>query len=207
MRAIAKGKEPRSLETYRREQDSNYDNYGDKKALRKALATEQRVLCCYCMGRIRRAANEMKIEHWRSRSRYPDEQLNYRNLLGACRGGEGQPRASQHCDTRKGDDDLLWNPADPAHMIETRVGYNLDGVIRSGDGAFDAQLNDILNLNLAFLNNRRKAVLDGVLFWWKKKQKPVQRQRIKRKKNKYTPVSGDLAPYCQVAIWWLDKKL
>ena len=38
----------------------------------------------------------------------------------------------QHCDTRKGDRDLQWNPADPAHHIETRVRYELDGSIRVG---------------------------------------------------------------------------
>ena len=26
----------------------------------------------------------MKIEHWKCRADHPDEQLNYRNLLGAC---------------------------------------------------------------------------------------------------------------------------
>ena len=207
MRAITKGREPRSLVAYRREKHSNYDKYRDKDALRKALATEQRWLCCYCMGRIGSEANEMKIEHWRSQSRYPSEQLNYRNLLGACRGGEGQPRGSQHCDTRKGDADLLWNPADPAHMIETRVRYDPDGAIRSDDDAFDAQLNDILNLNLAFLRNNRKAVLDSLLQWWREQPKPAPRSRIERQRRKFAVGNGDLAPYCQVAIWWLDRKL
>ena len=207
MRAIAKGQEPQSLAAHRRAPHSDYDNYEDKDALRKALATEQRGLCCYCMGRIRHAANGMKIEHWRSRARYPREQLNYRNLLGACPGGEGQPRASQHCDTRKGDADLLWNPADPAHTIKTRVRYDLDGAIRSGDDAFDAQLNDILNLNLAFLRNNRKAVLDSLLHWWREQPKPAPRSRIERQRRKFAVGNGDLAPYCQVAIWQLDRKL
>ena len=57
MRAIAKGREPQSLAAHRRKPHSNYDNYEDKDALRKALAGEQRGLCCYCMGRIRPAAN------------------------------------------------------------------------------------------------------------------------------------------------------
>ena len=79
----------------------------------------------------------MKIEHWQCQARYPAEQLNYRNLLGACLGGDGQPPHLQHCDTRKGDRDLQWNPADPAHHIETRVRYELDGTIRSDDAVFD----------------------------------------------------------------------
>lgn len=207
MRAIAKGREPQSLAAHRRKPHSDYDNYEGKDALRESLAAEQQGLCCYCMGRIRPVANGMKIEHWRSRACYPGEQLNYRNLLGACLGGERQPRCRQHCDTRKGDDDLLWNPAEPAHAIEARVRYDPDGAIRSGDDEFDAQLNDILNLNLAFLRNNRKAVLDSLLQWWRAQPKPAPKGRIERQRHKFAVGNGDLAPYCQVAVWWLDRKL
>ena len=182
-----------------------YDNYPDKDALRNALAAEQRGLCCYCMGRIRPGANEMKIEHWRCQARYPNERLSYRNLLGACLGGEGKPSSSQHCDTRKGDADLRWNPADPAHAIEARVRYDPDGTIRSNDATFDAQLNQILNLNLAFLKNNRKGVLDAVLCWRRAQLKSVPRRKVERLRDKYTAGSGELAPYCQVAVWWLRK--
>lgn len=207
MRTIAKGAEPPSLIAHRQASHSDYDNYPDKDALRKALVSEQRGLCCYCMGGIRPGANEMKIEHWRCQARYPDEQLSYRNLLGACPGGEGQPSSSQHCDTRKGDDDLRWNPADPARAIEDWVRYRLDGVIESNDEAFNAQLNRILNLNLACLRNHRKNVLDSLLRWWRKQPKPVPRRQIERQRDKYAVGSGELTPYCQVAIWWLQRKL
>ena len=75
----------------------------------------------------------MKIEHWRCRSRFPELDLQYRNLLGACRGNMGQPVRLQHCDTRKGEAELKWNPADPVHHIETRIRYETDGSIRSED--------------------------------------------------------------------------
>ena len=207
MRAIAKGSEPPSLTAHRQASHSDYDNYRDKDALREALATEQRGLCCYCMGRIRPDANEMKIEHWRCQARYPDAQLSYRNLLGACLGGEGQPPPFQHCDTRKGDADLRWNPADPAHAIEARVRYNLDGTIVSDDEAFNVQLNRILNLNLALLKNHRKGVLDSVLRWWREQPKPVPPRRIERRRDEYTVGSGALKPYRQVAVWWLQRQL
>ena len=121
MRGIAKGAEPASLTAHRQTDHCDYDNYQDKPALRHALATEQRGLCCYCMGRIHNGPETMKIEHWHSQSQYGGEQLSYRNLLGACLGGHGQPSKLQHCDTRKGYLDLEWNPADPAHHIETRL--------------------------------------------------------------------------------------
>ena len=98
-----------SLITHRQAPHSDYDNYPDKDSLRAMLVNEQRGLCCYCMGRIR--SDSMKVEHWKCQSRFPGDQLDYRNLLGACQGGEGQPRSRQHCDTRKGDSDLRWNPA------------------------------------------------------------------------------------------------
>ena len=101
----------------------------------------------------------MKIEHWRSRVVHQEEQLDYRNLLGACPGGEGQPHHLQHCDTRKGDRDLLWNPADPERRVEDRISYSNDGTIQSDDPMFDQELNDVLNLNLLIV------VLVGVSTW------------------------------------------
>ena len=176
---------------------------------RRALVTEQRGLCCYCMGRIRNDA--MKVEHWKCRSRYPGEQLKYLNLLGACRGGHGKPRRLQHCDTRKGDGDLQWNPANPNHHSETRLRYEADGCIRSDDPTVDAQLRLMLNLNLAVLKNNRKGVLDAVLGWWRqekaKTQGPLPRGRFVQERDQRTSGEGTLQPYCQVAVWWLEQRL
>ena len=216
MRTIVKGREPASLTQHRLTPPSNdykpdYDNYSDKDALRKALVRDQRGLCCYCMKGISSDREEMKIEHWQCQSRYPAEQLNYRNLLAACPGGEGQPPHHQHCDTKKGNDDLKWNPANPAYSIETRLRYEVDGSIRSDDLTFDAQLCQVLNLNLAELKNRRKGVLDAVLEWWRREKAKVQdrvpRSRLVRERNRQIPQTGELNPYCQVAVWWLDQRL
>ena len=216
MRTIVKGREPASLTQHRLTLPSNdykpdYDNCSDKDALRKALVREQRGLCCYCMKEISSDREEMKIEHWQCQSRYPTEQLNYGNLLAACLGGDGQPPHLQHCDTKKGNEDLQWNPANPDHHIETRLRYEVDGSIRSDDPTFDAQLCQVLNLNLAELKNRRKGVLDAVLGWWRsekvKIKGPVPRSRLERERNRRTPQTGELKPYCQVAVWWLDQRL
>ena len=130
----------------------------------------------------------MKIEHWQSRSCYPCKQLDYSNLLGACLGGDRERKSPRfhhcdtykgkkdlhHCDTYKGKKDLRWNPADPTHRIETRLRYEADGSIRSDDPTFDAQLCQVLNLNLAQLKNNRKGVLDAVLEWWRHEKAKVQ---------------------------------
>ena len=211
MRAIAKGPEPPSLTAHRLIPSGGYEDYPDKDALRCSLSAEQRGLCCYCMGRIRPDANSMKIEHWRSQARYPLEQLSYRNMLGACLGGEGQPPGLQHCDTRKGDQDLRWNPADPNRDIALRLSYGADGTIVSDDCEFDRQLNDVLNLNLPMLKQRRKGVLDAVLEWWRREKSrlrgPVSRRRIERERDRHAAGTGELTPYCQVAVWWLQQRI
>ncbi len=211
MRAITKGAEPPSLTAHRLTPHCDYDNYGDKDALRHALVAEQRGICCYCMGRIRNGPATMKIEHWRCQSGYPDEQLDYRNLLGACLGGDGHPPRLQHCDTRKADRDLRWNPANPAHHIETRILYEADGSIRSHDDAFNEQLEAALNLNLPVLKSNRKGVLDAVLRWWGHEKAriggAVPRSTFERQRTRRTDGAGSLEPFCQVAVWWLEQRL
>ena len=211
MRTITKGREPVSLTAHRKTVNSDYGNYPGKDELRRSLVTEQRGLCCYCMRRIRPDPTAMKIEHWKSQRHYRGDELKYRNLLGACLGGQGNPARHQHCDTRKGDRDLKWNPADPMHHIETRIRYEPDGSIRSDEEDFDGQLNNVLNLNLPILKNNRKHLLDAVLQWWKSRKAriagPVSRHEFTGKRDQFVGSDGELAPYCQVAVWWLDQRL
>lgn len=211
MRAISKAVEPPSLTTHRKTPHCDYDNYADKDALRNALVNEQRGICCYCMGRIRNGPASMKIEHWHCQTGYPGEQLLYRNLLGVCLGGEGQPPRLQHCDTRKADGDLQWNPADPTHLVEARLRYESDGSIRSTDEIFDEQLEAVLNLNLPFLMNNRRGILDAILEWWRHEKArlrgAVPRVRFQAERDRRVDGTGDLDPYCQVAVWWLDQRL
>ncbi|MBZ5636918.1 MAG: TIGR02646 family protein [Acidobacteriia bacterium] len=209
MRQIVKGQEPASLIAYRKTPGCNYDDYREKEELRDALVAEQGAICCYCMGRIESAWGSMKIEHWRSQTGHPTEQLKYQNLLGGCTGGEGLPQHLQHCDTRKGNADLHWNPANPMHHIETRVKYTLDGAISSPDPAFDTQLNEVLNLNLPQLKNNRKGAWDSALKWWKdeknKLHAPPPRERIEQIMIRLS--STPLSPFCQVAIYLLREKI
>jgi uncharacterized protein (TIGR02646 family) len=211
MRAITKGNEPPSLTAHRLTPHCDYNNYREMGLLRDAIVTEQRGICCYCMERIRNGPKTMKVEHWRCQASYPGEQLNYRNLLGACLGGHGQPPHLQHCDTRKGDMDLLWNPADPAHHIETRIRYEDDGSIHSDDAEFNGQLEVVLNLNLARIRNCRKGVLDSVLKWWRDEKArihgPVPRERFVRERDKRIGGKVVMEPYCPVAEWWLRQRL
>jgi len=153
----------------------------------------------------------MKIEHWHCQANHPNEQLQYSNLLGACMGGEGQPKALQHCDTKKGNRDLKWNPANPLHRIEARVRYELTGIIRSDDQEFDDQLCNVLNLNIKYLQNNRKVILDTVLDWWKAEKARIRgavpRASFERKRDAYLAGHSARDPFSPVAVWWLEQRL
>lgn len=213
MRAITKRKEPASLTTHRKKAYGAYANLSatDKQKLREALVEEQRGICCYCMASIAASRDKMKIEHWQSQENYPDRQLDYSNLLGACLGASGQPKDKQHCDTRKGDLDLRFSPADPAHSIEQRVYFKIDGTIASTDAEFNVQLDDVLGLNGIVLSNRRKAVVDALVGWLNEYRRRHRRgpdaAALQRQRANLVPAIGHLKPYAQVAVWWLDQRL
>ena len=150
----------------------------------------------------------MRIEHWRSQSQYPLEQLDYRNLLGACMGNEGRRWEPKHCDTRKGDRTLSRNPADPNHRVDDLVRFPGDGRIVSDDPDFDVELNEVLNLNYSRLKENRKATLDGFLKGLQKSGE-LQRAELEKRLQKWDDVSqtGELPEYCQVVVYWLRKHL
>lgn len=211
MRTIEKGAEPESLTRYRSGQSSevthSYNDFAEKQDLRDSLCLEQRGICCYCMGRIRPDADSMKIEHWRSQSEFPEKQLDYTNLLGACLGGEGQPSRLQHCDTRKGNLTIRVNPAKPRSGLEDRLKYSPDGRIDSDEPELRQELNEVLNLNLPFLRNNRRRVLAA--FQKTLGKGNLNQTRIKKCLAQWNGESepGNLPEYCQVIIYWLQKRL
>lgn len=209
MRNITKGEEPSSLTQHRCMSHSDYDNYADKDTLRERLVQEQRGLCCYCLSRIRPCIEVTKIAHWHSQASHPLEQLDYGNLLAACKGGEGSPFDQQHCDTHQKNDDISRNPANPAHVVESFVRFEGNGRIRSDDPIFDHELNDILNLNIRYLVNNRKAVLDGFTQALRKQDGRLPRSTIQQWLRDWNGELGgdELKPYCQVVVYWLRKRL
>lgn len=212
MKAITKGQEPHSLVKHRSNVKTNYDNYAEKDDLRIALVRDQQGLCCYCMSRIESTGAAMKIEHWRCQARHEDLELTYSNLLAACLGGHGQPMNKQHCDTRKGDQDLKFNPADWNHRIDQRIRFEMDGTIASDDSEFNTQLNEVLNLNLPLHKNRRESVLTAILQWWKSEKSrlrgPVPNEQLVRERTRRAGNSTErLTPFNPVAVWWLDQRL
>ena len=211
MRTIAKGREPRSLQTYRQASGAAFADLPAeiKQQIKEQLVEEQRGLCCYCQSRIRADWNGMKIEHWLSQSedKFPERQLDYANLLGVCHGGQrhGQksPRENHHCDTSKGDDDLCFSVCDAAHPIERQIRFLGDGTMKADDADIDEALNAVLKLNLPRLVSNRKAVLAAF-------QQRLQDGRLVdpvRELPKWDGREpGELPEFAQVVVYWLQKR-
>lgn len=211
MRNIQKQTEPASLTEHRCRTNADftatYENYTESTDLREALETEQRGICCYCLQRIKPNATSMKIEHWKSQSRFPELQLEYSNMLGSCNGSEGRPSRLAHCDTKKGNRCIKLNPSNPDHSVERTVKFLGDGRVESDDQEFDTHLNDVLNLNNGYrLKENRKRVLDSFREYLRNvnpSQSDLRRELAKWNGNS----SGALEPFCQVVVYYLRKKL
>jgi uncharacterized protein (TIGR02646 family) len=209
MRNISKRPEPATLTAWRTTNPIDYNGHQDMDTLRDSLVAEQRGICCYCQCRIYSAYNLMKVEHWQSHERYPQERLVYRNLLGACLGGQGKPGKVQHCDTYKGDKDLCRNPADPAHNVDALIHYLSDGRVTSSNEDLNEQLDSVLNLNLESFKESRKQELESFIKLLRLKPGKLNRAFWQRLLERETGANHDreLRPYCGVIIYWVRKHL
>lgn len=98
----------------------------------------------------------MKIEHLRSQTHHPALQLDWKNLFGACLGGEGAPRSQQTCDTRKGDADI---DVDLITLRDDTFRYTETGRIESTDPDAQHDVDVTLNLNEPALTRARLSAL------------------------------------------------
>ena len=217
MRAITKLPEPPSLAQHRATAHADYDNFKDKDTLRARLVAEQRGLCCFCGGRIRASQGRMKIAHWLPQTPFPEHQLDYGNLLGACLGNEGQPLEEQHCDSHQGNNRLSRNPANPDHRIEDFIQFLPDGTITSQDPVLAWELGQrrpdgefeegVLDLNLSFLRTNRKSSLKAFTEGLRKRgqlSRPMLENLICQWRGDNP---GQLEAYAPVIVYLLCKRL
>ncbi|HBF33117.1 TPA: TIGR02646 family protein [Candidatus Sumerlaeota bacterium] len=208
MRAIDKRPTPIELALY---PDANYDgpNFTPvKDKIREQLLEEQGHLCAYCMQRITKSS--MKVEHWHSQAKHDGEQLDYANMLGCCTGGqEEQPPQNQHCDTKKGNRDISYNPSNPHHVQRMKISYLANGTIGSEDSRFDEEINAVLNLNWARLKENRKSVWKSVEEALSRKSGPRSEKEIRNLITRWNrrDVENHLQEYCGVAVYFLEKRL
>lgn len=216
MRQIRKQREPKFWREFRKTPGATYGiEWMPKQELREALAKEQGYLCCYCMGRIEDTQDGMKVEHWRSQSEHGEVQIDYENLLGACNGNQGHPFPEQHCDTHKKNTSISVNPASADRDCSKFFRYLSDGSIRPSESlpedekrAISSDL-EVLNINVEKLKVQRKALLDGLRSWLDKEHagRSVSREILLQKAQEWerSGADGKLKPFCQVAIFWLNK--
>lgn len=182
-----------------------------KDDIRTNLLDEQGHICCYCMQRIK--SNAMKIEHYQSRSSFPELQLEFKNMLASC---EGQILTSQgfilHCDSAKGEKELEFinlHEKSKIHILKD-LKYRGGGEIESSNEQIQHEIDEILNLNLEQLKLMRKGVIDALVEIMKKQSKKgdIKRNFLLGKIEEYqTPKEGKLKPFCQVRIYHLEKWL
>ncbi|MDT4763155.1 hypothetical protein [Sphaerochaeta sp. PS] len=177
-----------------------------KDSLRRQLAEEQGYLCAYCLQRISADPLNTKIEHAIAQTLQPLKQLDYDNLLLCCKGNEGQSENHQHCDTKKKDMEIKYNPATYPN-IEDTIKYKRDGTIRSDDQEWNQQLNDVLNLNEPRLRVNRKAADNALINELERIQGTWTKARIDhmiedlRTKN----TEGKLKPFCGILLRRLTR--
>jgi uncharacterized protein (TIGR02646 family) len=210
MYEIKKNSEPSILARYRMVPGSVFDG-GQftvvKDAIKESLLDEQGYTCAYCMNGIK--ASNMKVEHWASRKSEPSLQLIYNNLLGCCKGNEGQPEEKQFCDTRKGNSAIKYSPAVPNDHINEKISYLGNGKIKSNDLEFNEEINLILNLNFDRQVKNRLAAIGKV------KQRLASKAGNRSQENIVKMIAdirkrngaNKLPPYYGVMLNYLSKKL
>ena len=203
------------------------DNRLPRKKLKESLLKEQYYLCAYCMSRINE--DSMKIEHWfpqspntngrdlssEDKERERRYSIDYKNMLAICRGNEGNQPSQQHCDTRKGNKTLLYNPSNPNDYNKLKILYLRTGKIESKDKKFNEQLGDIgkgnegvLNLNCEKLMSDRANVIRMIFESLDKLKNKASARKIDTiiKKWSLPDKDGKLPEYAGVAIYFLTKR-
>ena len=212
--------QPDSLVKHLKTPHHHYDNYAAKDDLRKALLTEQGFICCYCLQRINEpTADKMVIEHFKPQRIYdgtdgkPDLRLDYENLLASCKGNEGAAKHLQHCDECKSHAEIQLNPSDKTLMQKVR--FNFEGLVYIAkeddtDGRLNADIEKVLNLNIQTLKEERKAIWQRLDQIMRKEfhNKPLSKSFVNQKIKQFEEMKdGKFEAYCQVTIYYLQKKL
>jgi len=204
VRHIQKRREPGALTSYRSSPGARYD--GDsgfpevKEAIRKALVAEQRGLCCFCEMRVRPTARAMRVAHRTPQSVDPSRDLDWRNLLAACCGNEGN--TPTHCDVAQHNTPLKLDPTQKAHRETLRF----EGArLASSNPEFFGEIDQVLALNSGLLLDRREAALSAYIKVWFDGRGSVGREVLERMRSALDG-PGELPPYVSYLQSWLDRQ-
>lgn len=207
MKFIKKGKEPHSLITHRQWSQATYKNLPSKgnDELKDSLLKEQKYICCYCMSRISR--DKMRVEHWKSQDDFPESDLDYSNLLGACTGNEGTN--ATHCDVYRGNVPLKINPTEAKCEQQIKFKF-VSGEIDSTDNDIKKDINETLKLNHDHLIKKRQVTFDEWIIRFRTKHskgtwtKAILQNELDKWENNNL---AEYHPYCQVVIAYLKNEI
>ncbi len=211
MKHIVKQNEPRELRELREQANEDwqpiYDDLGGvcKKAVHASLLTEQGHICCYCNMRI--LQDDSHIEHFRPRSRFPEVELEYENLLASCQ-LKAKRREPLRCGKRKAawfDDALMISPLQKD--CESRFRFTADGAIYPADDDDPAAKETIerLGLDNYELRDRRLKRIDAVLVDIDKLKPDEIRKLIQEFER--PDENGFFAPFCTALVYSLASNL
>ena len=168
MKYIIKQSEPQELTALRESASEDWQpTFEDlqripKEAVHASLLAEQGYICCYCNMRI--SADSSHIEHFKPRSKFPEAELEYENLLASCQ-LETQRREPRRCGMKKRawfHRTLLISPLQ--EDCESRFRFAADGAIYPANDNDQAARETILRLGLDNdeLVRRRVEAIDAV---------------------------------------------
>ena len=204
MRKILKQLEPREWTKHRLTPGAKYEAVPE---LRKALLEEQGYLCAYCMRRIpirdTNSNESTRIDHILSRTKHPELQLNYSNMVVCCPGAQS---SDFHCDKQKGENDITINLFED-HFFDTLSYSSKDGRIKSSDAESDRQINELLNLNHALLKRNRLETLRGVILMLNRIEWTSSNIRHQIEIWNQKDQQGHYKPYNSIVVWFLKKKM
>lgn len=84
------------------------DSVWNIQDLKNALSALSHNKCCYCESPLGTRGAAMEVEHFKHKSKYPDDVVRWENLLPSCR----------RCNAKKGIHDVVREPiVDPCTMI------------------------------------------------------------------------------------------
>lgn len=217
---IRKGAPPASLTTYRLRPDTSvgppraprYDGPGFdvvKPDVRSALLAEQRRVCCYCTDRI--THKTMKIEHRVAQSADESRALDWPNVFGACCGEIDNPAGDGakilHCDSAKGSRPIAVDPTRASHIAT--LSYRNDGTLVSSQPAHQADIDDVLRLNVTAMCDRRRRELTKLQRVLRERHgaKALPRAGLQKLLDLHHAPRGDHAPFVGFLCWWLQRSL
>lgn len=122
---------------------------------------DQGYICCYCGRRIINDEHT-KIEHIMCQKEHNDLALNFNNLLASCDGGDSdrahriKPRHCEHCDAKKGEQDI---PVSPLDNLDGLLTFFDDGSVKGTGKGKD--LIRILGLDTQYLNTQRRNAIES----------------------------------------------